>query len=93
MHVHRRVRLAICVAFLIVGLTGCRFYWGKPGGTAEQFNRDSTECAKESSPTPQAAAYGVATEKIYKACLRARGWTREKGPGGEGSFRGIEDWD
>ncbi len=95
----RRMRLrgAVCPAVLLLSLvatlSGCKFYWSKPGGTAEDFNRDSLECAKESSPTPEAAKYGIASEKIYKACLRQRGWVRENGPGGDGFFRGIEDFD
>jgi hypothetical protein len=51
---------------------------GEPEGvwTAEQFETDSRECLKESSPTPQMAAYGVRSEQIYRGCLRARGWIR-----------------
>ena len=86
-------RSAIALAMAIGSLAGCRFYWSKDGGTAEAFNRDSLECAKESSPTPQAAKYGIPTEKIYKACLQHRGWVRENTTAGEGKFRGIEDWD
>jgi hypothetical protein len=52
-----------------------------------------THCQAVSSPTPEAAKYGIPSEKIYKACLRQRGWVRENGPGGEGFFRGIEDFD
>lgn len=90
----RRVCLAIVLASLAVVLTGCKHYWGKPGGTAGQFSRDSEECAKEASP-PKMAAYGIGSEKMYKACLRSRGWAREnkQDPPGEGWFRGIEDWD
>jgi hypothetical protein len=82
---------------LAAALTGCKHYWGKPGATAEQFSRDSTECAKEASPAPSAAAHvrGKESERIYKACMRARGWARDQKPDppGEGWFRGIENWD
>jgi len=83
----------ILLLWVVTALTGCKFYWSKPGGTEADFNRDSLECVKESSPTPEAAKYGIASEKIYKACLRQRGWVRENGPGGAGYFRGIEDFD
>ncbi len=95
----RRVRTrrvadrAVLLLSVVATLTGCKFYWSKPGGTAADFNRDSLECIRESSPTPEAAKYGIPSEKIYKACLRQRGWVRENGPGGEGFFRGIEDFD
>ena len=78
------------------GIDGLQTLLGKPSATAEQFNRDSTECAKEASPTPIAASYGIGgSERIYKGCMRSRGWAREKKPDppGEGWFRGIEDWD
>ena len=92
-----RIRRAACsTVFLVLvmaPLAGCKFYWTKPGGTAEAFNQDSLECAKESSPTPAAAKYGIASEKIYKACLQSRGWVRENTTAGDGKFRGIEDWD
>jgi hypothetical protein len=78
---------------LVTPLAGCKFYWTKPGGTQEAFDRDSAECARESSPTDAAAKYGIGTEKIYKACLTKRGWARENTTAGEGKFRGIEDWD
>lgn len=46
---------------------GCTGSPSKDAGailTAEQFNRDSTECAKEANPTPRMAAYGVGSEKF-----------------------------
>jgi hypothetical protein len=81
--------------FLVTLLAGCQFYWGKTGATAQQFETDSNECAKEAYPTPQLAAYGGdASQRVYRACLRARGWVREKHAApGDGWYRGIEDWD
>jgi hypothetical protein len=91
----RAGHLMIVLSLLAAALTGCKHYWGKPGATAEQFNRDSTECAKEASLTPTMTAYGVRSERIYKGCMRARGWARDQkmDPPGEGWFRGIENWD
>jgi hypothetical protein len=93
MRTRRAASRLVVLLSVVVALTGCKFYWNKPGGTAEVFNRDSYECARESSPTPEAAKYGIPSEKIYKACMRQRGWVRENGSGGEGFFRGIEDFD
>ena len=92
----RHVVMVVTVLLLLAaGLTGCQHYWGKPGATAEQFNRDSTQCAKEASPAPTAAGWVRDSERIYKACMRAHGWARDKRPDppGEGWFRGIEHWD
>ena len=81
---------------VIVGalpLGGCaQFYWSKPNGTAEQFDRASRECAREAAPTPTAAAHGIVDERIYRACLSALGWRRVKqwDPPPPGWFRGIE---
>jgi hypothetical protein len=86
MRTRRAASRLVVLLSVVVALTGCKFYWNKPGGTAE-------ECARESSPTPEAAKYGIPSEKIYKACMRQRAWVRENGPGGEGFFRGIEDFD
>ncbi len=95
MPIRRALRLVIGPALLAAALAGCKHYWGKPGATAEDFNRDNVECAKEAVPTAKLATYGVDSEKMYKACMRAHGWAREQkqDPPGEGWFRGIEDWD
>lgn len=84
-------RLAIAL-FLLVMMSGCgRYYWSKPGGSAEQFDRDSRECAREASPA-HAAALGVVEDTRYRPCLAARGWVRDKQlePVGPGWYRGIE---
>jgi hypothetical protein len=83
---------AIELSLLTTMLTGCKSYWGKPGGTVEEFSRDSTDCAKEAS-APQFR--GRVSEKMYRTCMRAHGWGREKRQAsdpGEGWFRGIENW-
>jgi len=69
----RAAHRAVLLLSVVATLSGCKFYWSKPGGTAADFNRDSLECIRESSPTPEAAKYGIPSEKIYKACLRQRG--------------------
>lgn len=77
---------------LLVGLGGCaRYYWSNPAGTAEQFDRDNRECAREAS-APGSAALGVVNQAQYRGCLTARGWVRDKQfePVPPGWYRGIE---
>ena len=77
---------------LLGGLSGCgRYYWSKPNATAEQFDRDSRECAREASPATT-AALGVVDLPRYRGCLSGRGWTRDKQmePLPPGWYRGIE---
>lgn len=86
----RAVPLALVLA---ASLAGCgRYYWSRPGATAEEFYRDSQACARESSrPTATAVDIGI-DEGRYRACLRARGYVRDKRgtPPPSGWYRGIE---
>ena len=88
----RIIGIVLGAALAVVALTGCgKFYWGQPGATQEQFDRDNRECAKEAAPTPSAAQYGVVSEGFYRACLSGRGWKREKYTDPPpGWFRGLE---
>jgi len=84
---------AILAVALLVGLSGCfRYYWSKPSASAEDFNRDSTQCVQESSPTTPTLKTGVFVEQLYRACLTAKGWIRDKqqDPPPPGWYRGIE---
>jgi len=83
----------LLLAMALLGLTGCaRYYWSQPGSSAEQFKRDSTECAREASPTDAARKQGIVQLDVYRACLTSRGYTREKHfePLSPGIYRGIE---
>ena len=88
----RVVGLVLGAMVAVVGLGGCgKFYWGQPGATQEQWDRDSRECAKEAAPSPSAAQYGIVYEGSYRACLSARGWKREQHVNPPpGWYRGIE---
>jgi hypothetical protein len=93
MSVRSVAHVAIGLSLLSAMFSGCQHYWGKPGATAEQFNRDTTACAKEASAPQVAVPDG--SERIYRGCMRAHGWARDKRPAsnpGEGWFRGIESW-
>lgn len=77
---------------LLGGLSACaRYYWSKPGSAVEQFARDSQECAREAMTAP-AAQGSIVVGTRYRACLTARGYTREKQykPPPPGSYRGME---
>jgi hypothetical protein len=72
-------RWAALVMVVAAGLAGCgKFYWTKPGSTLEDFERDSTECARATSVNPTAAAVGNVNMKAYRACLAQRGYVRDQ---------------
>ena len=83
------------LALVLIGAvsSGCaKYYWSRPGGTAEEFYRDSQECARKvSAPTVTAVDIGV-DQQAYRRCLRERGYVREKKlePAAPGWYRGIE---
>jgi len=88
----RLVGIALSTALAAVALTACgKHYWGQPGATQEQWDRDNRECMKEGAPSPSAAQYGIVYEGSYRACLFGRGWKREQFMNPPpGWFRGIE---
>jgi hypothetical protein len=79
----------IVMAVLLVGITtGCgRYYWSRPGGTFEQFDRDHLQCTRDSI-----GPHGILDRTLYQNCLTARGWARAKqlDPPLPYSFRGHE---
>lgn len=83
----------LLLATALLGLTGCaRYYWSKAGSSAEQFNHDNVECAREASPTDATRLQGIVQIDVYRACLASRGYTRGKHfePLPPGVYRGIE---
>jgi hypothetical protein len=89
--VRRAGALLVLLPALMVG--GCvQYYWSRPGGDLAQFERDSRECARGAAENPTAAAHGIVDQPRYRACLTAKGWTREKQmePAPAGWYRGIE---
>ena len=64
---------------LVGVLAGCgKHYWESPGRGVHEFSFDSTDCIKEAT-----GKYGVASEGIYRACMKARGWVAVTPPKGE----------
>ena len=61
--------------------TGCaKYYWTRADTVDAQFHTDSYVCAKDSSPGPGTAVKDVRklNHQLYKACLNARGYQRDK---------------
>jgi hypothetical protein len=76
-----------------MSLAGCsRYYWSRPGSTADQFDQDNRECARKTSANATEAAHGIVNEPLYRACLEERRWVRKKEftPPPPGSYRGFE---
>ena len=80
------------IALGLLCVAGCAsgpHYWTKPGATSEMFLADHTPCFKDAT-----IGYGVGSEKVYKACMLQKGWTRIQGinnqPPKEPHFRGPE---
>ncbi len=89
--IHGVTLLGILV--LAMSLLGCaQYYWSRPTGSGDEFVRESLECARQAAPNPVVAQYGIVGEEVYRGCLRARGWVREKqwDPPPAGWYRGIE---
>ena len=79
----------------VISVTGCaRYYWSKSGATAEQFSADNGDCVRQAvSALPVGSPVSSdAIEVLYRACLGARGYVRDKqfDPPPPGSYRGLE---
>lgn len=87
------LRSSVLLFALLVAATGCsRYYWSKPGATAEQFAIDNQACVQQAASTLPVGAGAEAVEQFYRACLNSRGYVRDKqlDPPPPGSYRGIE---
>lgn len=74
---------------LALALTGCgnAFFWQQPGRTQAEFEGDSAGCATEARSAPK----GADMEKVYRVCMRAKGWQRVKAETpAPNQFRGPE---
>ena len=85
---------SVLLLLLLGAATGCsRYYWSKPGASAEQFTQDNQGCVQQAAGTLPAGAALEAVEQYYRACLNSRGYVRDKqvDPPPPGSYRGIEN--
>ena len=88
------MQLTVLVAMIgAFALGGCgKYYWSKPGSTRDQFDADSRDCAKQATVSPAAAP--SIEQEVYRSCLSARGYVREKlVTKSADAHRGIERYD
>ena len=88
------MRRTFGVALCVLALAGCQLYWLKPRADMPAFTADHQACVK-SAGTPMGGEDRVLVNlKVYRVCLRERGWMRETGSSYAnlpGYFRGLED--
>jgi hypothetical protein len=74
-------RLLLVVILLMGGCAGADSYvYSKPGGTAEQRERDKTDClfdARTTVPGPDGPQSRVNQDR-YRRCMADRGYTLER---------------
>ena len=72
-------------------LTACgSFYWQQEGRGVADFDRESRACAADANLAPP----DFEKEKVYRSCMRAKGWQRVQVPTPTPTqFRGPEDDD
>ena len=88
----RAFGLAVVAALVLVGCG--KHYWNKPSAGADEFAKDSSECARANAMYMSTnKEYGIVIADLYKSCLKARGWNRAQQfePAPAGWFRGIEE--
>jgi hypothetical protein len=94
MQTARIVRIAVVAVSLVVTLGGCRYYWYKPQSTAEMFARDSEACREEGRSAMAGTRYAgtsqLLNQEVYRSCLQARGYERQKTTEGPDKYRGYE---
>ena len=81
------MKRGLLVLGLALLLTGCgKHYWEAPGRGVADFETDSGQCIQEAK-----TKYEV-SERIYRGCMRARGWARiQAADPSNTQFRGPED--
>ena len=88
----------VAALLLVTACAGPRHHWMRPATTAQQFSRDSYECAHQARQSvfragPPGFMYGGSAESrtvnkdLYRTCLQARGYERIEG----GTFVGLRD--
>jgi hypothetical protein len=82
---------SIALALLLGLLTGCgKHYWEASGRGLSEFQTESRICIQEA----MMVKYDVASERIYRACMKAKGWRRAQTDyPNDQQFRGPEDTD
>lgn len=90
----RWLRTAALALVTTVLFTGCgKYYYGKPGAATWDWGADHTACLREVGALTENKQYAVVAANPYRACMLAKGWTREQRLEGQWGawFRGVED--
>lgn len=85
---------SVLLLLLLGAATGCsRYYWSKPGASAEQFTQDNQACVQQAAGTLPSGGSLDTVRHYYRGCLNSRGYVRDKqmDPPPPGSYRGIEN--
>jgi hypothetical protein len=64
---------------LLSGCAGPTDSYSKPGSSEMDWKRDSYACAQDPRPSGGTGLVSAAADanRLYKACMEARGWTAE----------------
>jgi hypothetical protein len=82
----------LVIVLVALLLTGCRYYYSKPGATEADFARDHTACIKEVGMASQDGTKAYVATGPYRGCMQLRGWIREeKADPGRDWYRGLEE--
>jgi hypothetical protein len=80
---------ALALVLLTAVVTGCGsgFFWQQQGRSQTDFERESADCTGNAQKAPKDSDM----EKVYRACMRAKGWQRvQAATPAPGQFRGPE---
>lgn len=82
----------LLITLVIATVTGCRYYYTKPGATDALFNADHAACVKEVGKVSADGMRAYVATNDYRGCMQLRGWrrTEQANPGREW-YRGIEE--
>jgi hypothetical protein len=64
--------LRIAAASVAFALSACSTTWVRPGGTQDDYERESAQCEAMAAGNPN----GVAAIQVYYACMRGKGWKK-----------------
>jgi len=67
-----RVATLVLVTTLLAGCAVNPSFWQQAGRGQPDFERDSVGCAGDAQRAPK----GADMEKVYRACMRGKGWQR-----------------
>lgn len=90
-----RYRRVVLIALMAISPLGCQLYWRKPGADLAAFAADHHACVRTAGhPVNEAKTFVLVNLDVYRACLKASGWSRETGSktaNPPGYFRGLEN--